>query len=149
MRAERFDLELRPRRRGMHLVHGEIEAAAPLAWVEVGTLHLFLRHTSAALFLTERASPEVLTDLARWADAQAPDGWPPFRHTLEGPDDMPAHAKSALFGCELTLPVERGGLVLGTWQGVVLGEFRDQAGPRRVRGTVIGTAREPAGTASS
>lgn len=105
--------------------------------VEVGLCHLHLLHTSAGLTLNENASPDVRRDLATWFDDAVADGWQPFRHTLEGPDDMPAHVKSTLTGASLLLPVRDGRLALGTWQGITLCEFRDSGGPRRVLATVL------------
>lgn len=110
----------------------------PIGTVRVGSLHLMLRHTSAALFLTENASPAVRHDLDAWLRHVVPDGWHGFRHRIEGPDDMPAHVGSVLVGVELTLPVTDGNLDLGTWQGVALGEFRDAAGARSIVATLQG-----------
>jgi secondary thiamine-phosphate synthase enzyme len=131
------EIVLRPRPRGVHLVGDEIVAALDLAGVTTGLVHLFLLHTSAGLLLTENASPAVRRDLDRWLRDAVPDGWPPFEHTLEGPDDMPAHVGSALFGASLTLPVQDGRLALGSWQGIALAELRDHGGARRVRATVV------------
>lgn len=141
MRVEQTEIVLRARSRGVHLVHDEVLGELDLSWVAAGTLHLFLRHTSAALLLTERASPEVRGDLERWARDAVPDGWGGFRHTLEGADDMPAHVKNALFGQELTLPLRDGAPLLGTWQGIALGEFRDRGGARRLVATITASAR--------
>jgi secondary thiamine-phosphate synthase enzyme len=131
------EIVLRPRPRGVHLVTDEVVAALDLSGVATGLVHLFLQHTSAGLLLTENASPAVRRDLDRWLRDAVPDGWPPFEHTLEGPDDMPAHVGSALFGVSLTLPVQDGRLALGTWQGIALAELRDRGGARRVRATVV------------
>jgi len=132
-------IELAPRERGIHIVTSEIEGALPeLAQVSVGLLHLHIQHTSAALALNENASPDVRRDLAEWFDRAVPDGTPWFRHTLEGPDDMPAHVKSVLAGPSLTLPVAGGALALGAWQGIYLCEFRDRGGSRRVVATLHG-----------
>lgn len=132
-------LDLHPRPRGVHLVTREILGAVPeIGGVEVGLAHLIVLHTSASLALNENASPDVRTDLAAWLDRAVPDGAPYFRHTLEGPDDMPAHVKSVLTGPSLTLPVTAGRLALGTWQGVYLCEHRDRGGPRSVTVTLWG-----------
>jgi secondary thiamine-phosphate synthase enzyme len=131
-------LTLAARPRGMHLVTGELVTAVPLSGVRVGLLHLFLQHTSAALTLNENADPDVRGDLQRWLDRAVPDGDPGFRHTLEGPDDMPAHIKASLLGISLQLPVRDGRLLLGTWQGIWLCEFRVQGGNRRVVATLQG-----------
>lgn len=131
------DLTLEPRPRGVHLVTREIVAALDLEPVRTGLLHLFLRHTSAGLLLTENASPDVRTDLDRWLRDAVPDGWEAFRHTEEGPDDMPAHVGSAILGASLTIPVRDGRLALGTWQGVALAELREQGGRRTVTATLL------------
>lgn len=135
-------IELRPRPRGFHLVTDEIREALPeLARFAVGVAHVFIQHTSAALTLNENASPEVLTDLEAWTRRAVPDDAPYFRHTLEGPDDMPAHVKAALLGSSLTLPICDGRLALGTWQGLILCEHRERGGPRRLVVTCWGEAR--------
>jgi secondary thiamine-phosphate synthase enzyme len=132
-------IELRPRARGIHLIDDEVVGALPeIETVSAGLLHLHLQHTSAALALNENASPDVRSDLATWFDRAVPEGASYFRHTLEGPDDMPAHVKSVLAGPSLTLPVADGGLALGTWQGIYLCEFRDGGGGRRVVATLHG-----------
>lgn len=99
---------------------------------------LFLRHTSASLTLNENASPDVRRDFAAWFDRAVPDGAEYFSHTLEGPDDMPAHIKSSLTGASLLLPVSAGRLALGTWQGVYLCEHRDDGGSRTLVATLWG-----------
>ena len=132
-------IELRPRPRGIHLVTREVVDALPeLARIRVGVAHLFIRHTSASLALNENASPDVRTDLEAWLSRAVPDGTPWFRHSLEGPDDMPAHVKAVLVGESLTLPVSSGRLDLGTWQGVYLCEHRDHGGSRAVTVTLWG-----------
>src|SRR4051794_34096679 len=133
------ELELRARPRGFHLVTDEIADGVPeLGEIGVGLAHLFLRHTSASLTLNENASPEVRRDFAAWFDRAVPDGADYFRHTLEGPDDMPAHVKASLTGSSLVLPIRDGELALGTWQGIYLCEHRDSGGPRRVVVTAFG-----------
>jgi len=138
MSMTRTELTLRPRPRGIHLITDEVVDAVDLRDVEVGLLHLFLRHTSAGLLLTENASPAVRRDLDRWLRDAVPDGWEAFEHTLEGPDDMPAHVGSALFGVSLTIPVADGRLALGTWQGVALAELRERGGARDLVATLAG-----------
>jgi secondary thiamine-phosphate synthase enzyme len=101
-------------------------------------LSLFLQHTSAALAINENADPEVRADLARWLDRAVPDGAPYFEHTAEGDDDMPAHVKAALLGPALTIPVRGGRLLLGTWQGIYLAEYRHAGGARRLVATLWG-----------
>lgn len=132
-------ITLDPRRRGIHLITREVVAALPeLEDVEVGLLHVFLHHTSASLTLTENASPEVRTDLDDWLDRAAPEDTV-WEHSLEGPDDMPAHVKASLFGASLTIPVTGGRLALGTWQGICLAEHRDRGGARSLTLTLQGS----------
>lgn len=131
-------IALSPRKRGLHLVTDEILAALPeLRTVQVGLLHLFLQHTSASLIINENADADVRRDLEAALNQLAPEDFP-YVHTIEGPDDMPAHVKSALLGCEVTIPVSAGRLQLGTWQGVYLCEHRNRAGRRNVIATLWG-----------
>ena len=132
---------LRARPRGFHLVTDEIVAGVPdLASLEAGMALVFMQHTSASLTINENASPDVRRDFAAWFDRAVPDGADYFAHTLEGPDDMPAHIKSSLTGASLVLPVRDGRLALGTWQGIYLCEHRDHGVPRRVLVTAFGEA---------
>lgn len=137
---ETFALGSRPR--GIHVVTREILDALPdLGRVEIGLLHLFIRHTSASLALNENASPDARSDLEGWFRRAVPDADPAYRHTLEGPDDMPAHVKAVLIGPSLTLPVSQGRLDLGVWQGIYLCEHRVHGGPRGITATVWGEGR--------
>jgi secondary thiamine-phosphate synthase enzyme len=132
-------VRLKARGRGAHLVTDEIaKALEQLPRLKVGLAHLFLQHTSASLCLNENADPDVRADLERWLDRAVPDGAPYFVHTAEGPDDMPAHVKSALLGCALTIPISEGRLALGTWQGIWLCEHRDHGGSRTIVATLVG-----------
>ncbi len=125
----------------MHLVTGEIITAMPeLPGVRAGLLHVFLQHTSASLTINENADPEVRADLSASLDAIAPEEFP-YRHSSEGPDDMPAHVKTSLLGCGLVIPIGAGRLLLGTWQGVYLAEHRDRAEGRTAVLTVWGELR--------
>lgn len=134
-------ITLRPRPRGFHLVTGEIEAALPeLARIRVGIAHIFIQHTSASLCINENADPTVLTDLESHFNLLVPENAPHYRHTTEGPDDMPAHIKAALIGNSLCVPVTDGRLNLGTWQGICLCEHRNRARSRRVVVTIEGEA---------
>ena len=134
-------IELRPRARGFHLVTSEIVDAVPdLARLEVGLVNVFMQHTSASLAINENASPDVRRDFSAWFDRAVPDGAGYFAHTLEGPDDMPAHIKASLLGPSLSLPVRDGALALGTWQGVYLCEHRDRGGARALVVTIFGEA---------
>jgi secondary thiamine-phosphate synthase enzyme len=132
------EITLRPRPRGFHLVTREVVDAVPeLGDVRVGLAHLFIRHTSASLTLNENASPDVRRDFETWFSRAVPEDVD-WEHSLEGPDDMPAHIKASLLGPSLTLPIADGRLALGTWQGVYLCEHRDHGGPRRLLVTVQG-----------
>jgi secondary thiamine-phosphate synthase enzyme len=134
-------IRLEPRSRGFHLVTREVEAALPeLRDVVAGLLHVHIQHTSASLTLNENASPDVRRDFETWFDAAVPEDFGGWTHTLEGPDDMPAHIKASLLGPSLTLPVGDGRLRLGTWQGIYLCEHRDHGGPRTLVLTLNGDA---------
>ena len=129
--------------RGFHLITDHIVAAMPeLRSIRIGLLHIFLQHTSASLTLNENASPEVRADMESLINAIVPERFP-YRHCLEGADDMPAHMKSSLLGPWLTIPVCEGRLALGTWQGIYLCEHRDRGGPRRLVLTLHGDASRP------
>jgi secondary thiamine-phosphate synthase enzyme len=137
------EVRLDARPRGFHLVTREIIGALPeLAQLRVGILHLLIRHTSASLALNENASPDVRRDFETWFNHAVPEGASYWTHTLEGPDDMPAHVKAALLGPSLTLPVTEGRLALGTWQGIYLCEHRNRGGSRTVVATAWGRAEE-------
>ena len=131
-------LELPAMSRGFHLITGHVQQALPeLSSVGIGVLHVFLQHTSAALTINENADPDVQIDLEASFNAIAPENFP-YVHTCEGPDDMPAHVKSSMLGCSLSLPVSGGRLALGTWQGIYLAEHRNHAGSRRIVLTLHG-----------
>lgn len=136
------ELRLDARSRGFHLVTREVVGALPeLEQFEVGLLHLLIQHTSASLALNENASPDVRRDFETWFNEAVPERASYWSHTLEGPDDMPAHVKASLLGPSLTVPVARGRLALGTWQGIYLCEHRDRGGARSVMATMWGQAR--------
>jgi len=136
-RQRRITLEPRPR--GFHLVTREVAGALPeLVEIGVGLLHLHILHTSASLALNENASPDVRADLESWFNEAIREDEPYWQHTLEGPDDMPAHVKSVLIGPSLTLPIADGRPALGTWQGIYLCEHRDSGGPRSLIATING-----------
>ncbi|SDT18251.1 secondary thiamine-phosphate synthase enzyme [Halopseudomonas xinjiangensis] len=132
-------IRLRPRARGFHIVTDEIVDVFPeLSEVRAGLLHLWLQHTSASLSINENADPLVMGDLEAFLRRLVPDDTPYFKHTYEGPDDMTAHVKSSLLGVQLSIPVTEGRLAMGTWQGVYLGEHREQGGARRIIATLQG-----------
>ncbi len=133
------ELVLRPRPRGIHLVTSEIVSGLEgMENIDVGLAHLFIQHTSASLALNENADPDVRHDIEEHINRMVPENAPYYRHTMEGPDDMPAHIKAILFGSALSIPVGNGRLLLGTWQGIYLCEHRNRAGGRRVVVTVMG-----------
>ncbi|EIK54796.1 hypothetical protein YO5_18562 [Stutzerimonas stutzeri TS44] len=132
-------ITLRPRPRGFHLITDELQAALPeLRRCEAGLLHLWLRHTSASLTVNENADGAVRRDFERFFERLVPQGEPGYEHDYEGPDDLPAHFKASLLGCQLSIPVSAGRLALGTWQGIYLGEHRERGGARQLLATLHG-----------
>jgi len=127
---------LKPYPRGFHLVTREVLEHLPQL-PETGLLNLFVKHTSCALSINENADPDVRRDMEQIFNRLVREREPYYEHTLEGDDDMPAHAKSTLVGDSLTIPITGGRLNLGTWQGIYLCEFRDYGGPRKLVATVI------------
>ena len=124
-------------RRGFHVITREVtEQLPPLP--QAGLLHLFIQHTSAAITVNEAADPDVLVDFESVFNQLVPENLPFLVHTLEGPDDMPAHIKAAMIGHSITLPITAGRLNLGTWQGIYLCEFRNRASGRSLVATVYG-----------
>ncbi|MFM7846838.1 MAG: secondary thiamine-phosphate synthase enzyme YjbQ [Planctomycetota bacterium] len=123
-------VKLAPRRRGVHLVTAEILEKIPeIVRLRVGILHLFIQHTSASITINENADPDVQHDFEASLNALVPENFS-YVHTLEGPDDMPAHVKASLLGAALTIPIANGQLLLGTWQGIYLCEHRNHGDPR-------------------
>jgi secondary thiamine-phosphate synthase enzyme len=133
------EVRLGARPRGFHLVTEDVLEAVPeIRQMRVGVAHVFIRHTSASLTLNENASPDVRRDFESHFDAAVPEDAPYWTHTLEGPDDMPAHLKASLLGPSVSIPIAGGRLALGTWQGIYLCEHRDRGGGRSVVVTVWG-----------
>ena len=131
-------IQLRPMPRGFHLITHEIVRALPeLRDFQMGLLHVFVQHTSASLTINENADPDVPLDLESALSAIAPEDFP-YQHTMEGPDDMPAHVKSSLLGSSVSVPISSGKLCLGTWQGIYLCEHRNRASGRRLVLTLQG-----------
>ena len=129
---------LAPRPRGVHLVTDEVLAAMPeIAQFRAGLLHVFIQHTSASLTINENADRDVRRDLESSLNAIAPEDFP-YEHTIEGPDDMPAHVKASLMGASVSIPVADGRLQLGTWQGIYLCEHRNRGGSRSLVITLFG-----------
>jgi secondary thiamine-phosphate synthase enzyme len=135
-------VQLPPLGRGFHLVTSQVVDGLPeLARVRVGILHVFLKHTSASLTINENADADVPRDLEASFNAIAPEDFD-YRHTIEGPDDMPAHVKAALLGSSVSIPVQNGRLLLGTWQGIYLCEHRNRASGRKLVLTLAGELHE-------
>ena len=132
------EIRLAPRRRGFALIPSEVEAAgAGSGHLRVGLLHVFIQHASASLSINENADPDGPIDLEMAFNTIAREDFP-YVHTLEGPDDMPAHVKASMLGSSVTVPIKDGRLCLGTWQGIYLCEHRDRGGPRRLVLTLHG-----------
>ena len=130
---------LKAKKSGFHLITEEILSQLPeVAKISCGILHLFIKHSSASITLNENADPTVRSDMEAHFNHFVPERAPYYQHTYEGDDDMPAHIKAASFGVELTLPITNGQLALGTWQGIYLGEHRNNGGARSILATIQG-----------
>lgn len=138
MELHRERLEVPTRGRGPYELTGDLQRVVQDSGVVRGQAEAFVHHTSASLLICENADPEVLRDLEAYLDRAVPDGDPLFRHTAEGPDDMPAHVRSVLTGSSVSIPVENGKAALGTWQGLFLYEHRVHPHQRRVTITCLG-----------
>lgn len=136
-------VKLTAKPRGFHLVTDEVLQQLPqIAHYKIGLLHLWLQHTSASLTINENADGAVRRDFERFFNRLVPQGQGGYEHDYEGPDDLPAHFKSSLLGCQLSIPISQGRLAVGTWQGIYLGEHRDQGGVRKILATVQGQLHE-------
>ncbi len=135
---KQFNLSIKTPGRGYYLITDQIQTAVDDAIrdIDAGLLHVFLQHSSASITINENADPTVREDFKRFEEALVPRDFP-YRHDYEGDDDMPAHIKSSLLGCELSIPISAGRLALGTWQGVYLCEHRDQPHQRKLVLTVM------------
>lgn len=133
---QQVEFALAAKHRGCHLVTREIIDRLPKPLPKAGLLHLFVKHTSCAISINENADPDVRSDMEKIMNHIIRENEPYYDHVLEGADDMPAHAKSSLFGVSLSIPITDGRLNLGTWQGIYLCEFRDYGGPRRIVATI-------------
>ena len=131
-------IKLPPFKRGFHLITPWIEELQILKSVEIGLINLFLTHTSASLTINENADPTVRKDFEKYFNKLAPEHLSHYEHSAEGSDDMPAHLKSSILGVSLTVPISKGILALGTWQGVYLCEHRDTANQRDIIVTILG-----------
>lgn len=133
---QQTEFRLSAKRRGCYLITQEILDNLPRPLPKVGLLNLFVQHTSCALSINENADPDVRYDMEKIMNHIVKENEPYYDHVLEGSDDMPAHAKSSLFGVSITIPITNGHLNLGTWQGIYLCEFRDYGGPRSIVATI-------------
>jgi secondary thiamine-phosphate synthase enzyme len=133
------EISLKSRARGFHLITQEILVQLPeLNTIKIGLLHVFIKHTSAALTINENAAPEVRVDFENYFNHAVPENEPYYRHLDEGSDDLPAHLKASILGCSLTIPIANGRLNLGTWQGIYLCEHRNYGGSRVIVLTING-----------
>lgn len=133
---QQVEFALAAKHRGCHLVTREIIDRLPKPLPKAGLLNLFVKHTSCALSINENADPDVRSDMEKIMNHIVRENEPYYDHLLEGADDMPAHAKSSLFGVSLSIPITDGRLNLGTWQGIYLCEFKNYGGPRRIVATI-------------
>ena len=136
---QQIELSLKPRARGFHLITNDIEQVlTKLSFVRCGLLHIFIKHSSASLTINENADSTVRDDMERHFNQFVPENAPYYRHTYEGSDDMPAHIKASTLGSSVSIPLTNGQMNLGIWQGVYLGEHRDNGGARTLVLTVSG-----------
>ena len=133
------ELSLKEKPRGFHLITNEIISAVPeLKKIKAGILHIFIRHTSASLTINENYDPDVRRDFESHFNELVKENEPYYVHTIEGPDDMPAHLKASILGNNLSIPITNGALNLGTWQGIYLCEHRNRGGSRKIILTISG-----------
>ena len=130
--VKQIEIQLPAMQRGCHLITGHILNQIGKILPDTGLLNVFVKHTSCALSINENADPDVRTDMVKILDKLVPENQPFYEHTMEGSDDMPAHAKSSILGVSITIPISNNRLNLGTWQGIYLCEFRDYGGPRKL-----------------
>jgi len=145
MTIHQDSIQIASRGRGTYDVTREVEAIVAAAKIASGLAVVFIHHTSASLIVCENADPAVRSDLEAWLARAVPDGDPLFEHTAEGPDDMPAHVRSALTCTSISIPIRAGRPDLGTWQGIYLYEHRRSPHSRRISVTVLGDAEERPG----
>lgn len=133
------EISLNPRQRGFHLITDEVLKHLPeVQEIEVGTMQVFIKHTSASLTINEDADPTVRDDFESHFNQMVPENAPYYQHTFEGPDDMPAHLKSSILGSSVNIPITDGKLNLGIWQGIYLCEHRNRGGSRKLVVTIQG-----------
>lgn len=136
---QQTEIKLTVKKRGFHIITAEIEKQLiGIGKIQCGILHLFIKHSSASLTINENADPTVRTDMEKHFNVMAPERAPYYQHIYEGDDDMPAHIKSSLLGSSISIPITKGQLNLGLWQGIYLGEHRDHASRRTVVATIHG-----------
>jgi secondary thiamine-phosphate synthase enzyme len=136
------EIRLEPKARGFHLVTSDILDRVPeIRRYAVGFAHIFIHHTSASLTVNENADPSVRTDMESHFNKMVPENASHYIHTMEGPDDMPAHIKASLLGSSVTVPITNGQLNLGTWQGIYLCEHRDRPRGRKLVITLYGESK--------
>lgn len=139
MMWHQLEITLKPKTRGFHLITEEILMQVPqLKGIKIGIMHVFIKHTSASLTINENAAPDVRVDFESYFDRAVPENEPYYRHLDEGSDDLPAHIKSSILGCSLTIPLTNGRPNLGIWQGIYLCEHRNHGGCRRLMVTING-----------
>lgn len=142
MKFYQFEIQLKPRTRGYHLITKEVLAALPeIAALDIGMLQVFIKHTSASLTINENADPTVRMDFESHFNTMVPEDAPYYVHTYEGPDDMPAHIKASMLGSSVQIPITNGALNLGIWQGIYLCEHRDNANARSLVITIWGNGK--------
>ena len=134
--VKQVEIALNPYSRGFHLITSEILRKIDLQDVEAGFMHVFIKHTSASLSINENADPTVRSDFESHFNKFVPENAPYYKHDYEGSDDMPAHIKSSILGASVIIPITKGRLNLGTWQGIYLGEHRNYGGSRKLVVTV-------------
>ncbi|CAM1365792.1 conserved hypothetical protein [Tenacibaculum sediminilitoris] len=140
MKFYQKEIQLPAFNRGYHLITDIIEKALlELATIQIGQLQVFIKHTSASLTINENADPTVRIDFESHINKMIPENMPYYKHDYEGADDMPAHIKSSMLGCQVQIPITNGKLNLGTWQGIYLGEHRNHGGSRKIVLTVFGS----------
>lgn len=135
--VHQFEMSLRPMSRGFHLITADIVRQLPKL-PKTGLVNIFCKHTSCGLSINENCDPDVRLDMETIFNRLVPENCPDYEHTLEGPDDMPAHAKSTISGVSITIPITDGRLNLGTWQGIYFGEYRNYGGTRKLVVTIMG-----------
>lgn len=140
MKAFQKEIVVQAKSRGFHIITEEVVSHIPeIRDINVGLLHLFVKHTSASLTVNENADPTVREDFEAHINKMVPENAPYYKHTLEGSDDMPAHIKASMMGSSVSIPITNGRLNLGTWQGIYLCEHRNFGGDRKLVITVTGS----------